>query len=797
MACQSPSTSRASQVKNKNPAAIQITAEQILREANQFQEAPPKIPQQKIVDKEELDEYKLKKRKEFEDKVRRNRTHIGHWIKYASWEESQHEYERARSIYERTLDVDHRNPAVWINYANMEMKHRNVNHARNIWDRAVQILPRVDMFWYKYTYMEEVLGNVAGARQVFERWMSWEPSEEAWNSYIKFEKRYKEFGRARQVFERFVSLHPEPKNWLKWAKFEEEQAELDRVRAIFEQCIDHIDTVSRQSGDTSVLDPSIFVAFAKFEVRQKEMDRARAIYKYALERVPKAGGKLDALQDAYALFEKQHGEREGIEDVITQKRRVKYEEELVENSHDYDTWFDFARLEESAGDAARIREIYERAIAQVPPLQEKRYWKRYIYLWLFYAVWEERDAKDLERAQEVYEQCLKIIPHKKFTFAKVWLLYADHLIRRGDVAKARKNLGAALGMCPKEKLFRGYIELELRLREFDRARTLYEKYLEWSPANCYAWIKYAELERMLGDTDRSRGIFEIAVQQPTLDMPEVLWKGFIDFEVGEEEWENARGLYERLLKRTEHVKVWISFANFEASATDVEPYQRLVNARAVFERAQNILKRRGADLKEERVVLMESWKDFERTYGDAESLSKIESRMPKVVKKRRRVEETGAWEEYMDYVFPEDEAEQKPALKLLQMAKPVFLPTQAHLWKRQQQQKSFVRASSAENDGENADGEARSAGRSMLGVGGIFGAALEEARVEEARNEEEMDIPDAEEDGDGGDEGDEEDDENNAQNGENGSIGKPAGSAIDRANGSSEMDTNEASENVR
>jgi crooked neck len=32
-------------------------------------------------------------------------------------------------------------------------------------------------------------------------------------------------------------------------------------------------------------------------------------------------------------------------------------------------------------------------------------------------------------------------------------------------------------MCPKPKLFTGYIELEMRLREFDRVRKLYERFL--------------------------------------------------------------------------------------------------------------------------------------------------------------------------------------------------------------------------------------------------------------------------------------------------------------------------------
>ena len=40
-----------------------------------------------------------------------------------------------------------------------------------------------------------------------------------------------------------------------------------------------------------------------------------------------------------------------------------------------------------------MREVYERAIANVPPVQEKRHWKRYIYLWINYALYEELEAK--------------------------------------------------------------------------------------------------------------------------------------------------------------------------------------------------------------------------------------------------------------------------------------------------------------------------------------------------------------------------------------------------------------------
>ena len=68
-------------------------------------------------------------------------------------------------------------------------------------------------------------------------------------------------------------------------------------------------------------------------------------------------------------------------------------------------------------------------------------------------------------------------------------------------------------------------QIERQLGNIERVRTLYEKYLEWSPANCTAWCKFAEFEQQyLGEIDRARAIYELAIAQPILDMPEVLWK---------------------------------------------------------------------------------------------------------------------------------------------------------------------------------------------------------------------------------------------------------------------------------
>lgn len=44
-----------------------------------------------------------------------------------------------------------------------------------------------------------------------------------------------------------------------------------------------------------------------------------------------------------------------------------------------------------------------------------------------------------------------------------------------------------LGFFLQNKLFKSYIEMELQLGCIDRCRTLYQKYIEWSPANAGAW----------------------------------------------------------------------------------------------------------------------------------------------------------------------------------------------------------------------------------------------------------------------------------------------------------------------
>lgn len=653
----------APKIKNKGVAPIQVTAEQLLRESYERADPVLQAPKHRISDAEELKEYQGRKRKEFEDRSRINRLNMGNWIRYAQWELEQKEYQRARSIFERGLDVDSSNVPIWLKYIEAETRNRNIDHARNLCDRAVTIMPRVDKFWYKYVTMQETLGNIPGTRQVFERWMQWEPDEQAWIAYVNLEKRYGEVEKARAVFERFTAVHPEPGTWLKWARFEQESGDSDTVREVFTLAIDTL-------GD-DFMDEKVFIAYARFESSLKEYERARVIYKYALERMPRS--KSRNLYREYATFEKQFGDQDGIEEVVISKRRVKYEEELSASPADYDIWFDYLRLEEDSGTVARTRDLYERAIAQIPQQAEKHYWRRYVYLWLYYAMYEEIEAQDVDRARAVYQSALKIVPHTNFTFAKLWSAFANFELRQNNVTAARKPFGHAIGRCPKAKLFKEYIEMELSLKEFDRCRQLYQKFLEYDPSSCYAWMQYAKLETELGDDDRARAIYEMGVNQSELDMPELLWKSFIDFEFEGEEYDRTRLLYERLLEKTSHVKVWVSYAQFELSVPelDVDEETSLQIARdrcrAVFVRAHAEMRK--ANVKEERVILLNRWADFESDHGTAETQKKVKSLNPERVKKQRQLDD-GTIEEYYDYIFPsQDDQKSKSLLSILEKAR--------------------------------------------------------------------------------------------------------------------------------
>merc|ERR1719453_567286 len=88
-----------------------------------------------------------------------------------------------------------------------------------------------------------------------------------------------------------------------------------------------------------------------------------------------------------------------------------------------------------------------------------------------------------------------------------------------------------------------------------------------------------------------------------LEMPELVWKRYLDLEIDEENWDEARALFERLLEKTNHARVYIAYAQFEAKV-DVE------KMREVLDKGEKVFKL--SDDKESRAMLLDAARSTSR-----------------------------------------------------------------------------------------------------------------------------------------------------------------------------------------
>ncbi|GFY84958.1 crooked neck protein, putative [Actinidia rufa] len=382
-------------VKNKSPAPIQIKARQILHDARQErdkQEADYRPPEWQITDQTELQDYRTRKRKQFETVVCRvGRIEAGAWVNYARWEESHADFASARSVWERALVAHRFNHTLYLKYAEFEMKNKFVNRSRNIWDRAIEVFPRIDQVWYKYIHMEQMLRNFAGARQIFERWMEWEPDLEGWLSYVRA--------------------------WIRYAKFEMKSGEIAKARSCYERAVENL--AEDEAGE------EIFLAFAEFEELCKETERARFIYRFALDRVPK-----NCAEYVYGKFIT-------LENVILAKKGLEYEDELnlegarrilgnaIGRAPKSKIFKEYIQLEMDFGNTGRCRKLYEKYLEWSP---------QNCYAWMKYADLEIL-SQEIDRARAIFELAISQPALDKPEY--IWKKYIDFELKN-DHGRARE-----------------------------------------------------------------------------------------------------------------------------------------------------------------------------------------------------------------------------------------------------------------------------------------------------------------------------------------------------------------------
>ncbi|SCV00126.1 LAME_0G07668g1_1 [Lachancea meyersii CBS 8951] len=652
------------------PETRQIAHQDVLKDT--FQRKPVTKPdsQVEILDLEELKDFQGRKRSEFENVLKVKRLDIKQWIRYAQFEIEQHDLRRARSVFERALLVNNSHVPLWLRYIDCELKSKNVNHARNLLERATNLLPRVDKLWLKYVIVEESLGNVAVVRRLYGKWCSLQPGRNAFDAFVEFEIRYQEFENARKVYARYVLVYPGVETWLKWVNFEKKHGTLITTRQALSL---GLDTLALYES-TPERDIATFVsAFAEWEATQQEHERASALYQLAMNKWP----SNELLASAHVQFAKMYSTSSALDESIMDKRKREYRSSLAENSSDYDLWWLYLDLLQKHFPHELPDELERSVIDNNPEDQNKSLsWRRYIFLWIRVLTYFELHMRDLGKTKDLFEKLTKeIIPNKRFTFAKVWNLYAKFELRQGHLTAARKLLGYALGTCPKNRIYKNYIELEIRLKEFDRVRKLYEQYIAYDPTAVETWVNYAELEENLGDDERARAIYRLAASEEVglghEKRIEVMRK-LISYETTEGEFARASSAYKDLLQLSSYDSgVWIEMALYESSIPTEEQLLMEVDAssasdeeegtlevtekhkqstRQVFEQAISYYRNKSD--KQGRQAVLRALSNYEEVHGTAESQRKVKERLP-VVKYKTKLE-GGIEVEYLDLEFPDD-----------------------------------------------------------------------------------------------------------------------------------------------
>merc|ERR1712141_338012 len=103
-----------------------------------------------------------------------------------------------------------------------------------------------------------------------------------------------------------------------------------------------------------------------------------------------------------------------------------------------------------------------------------------------------------------------------------------------------------------------YALWEQQQKEFERARSIYERVLGITYSNHSVWLKYAEMEMVNGFVNRARNVWDRAVQLlPRVDQ---LWYKYACME---EKLKRCREVYKRFVNCHIELSSFLKYANWE------------------------------------------------------------------------------------------------------------------------------------------------------------------------------------------------------------------------------------------
>lgn len=376
--------------------------------------------------------------------------------------------------------------------------------------------------------------------------------------------------------------------WVEFAKFYEANKHLDEARAVFEK--------ATEFNFSKVEDlASIWCEWAEFELRNNNPSGAIRLMERATS-VPKSSkGKKGGVS--------YHDTSESVQKRLHKSLKL---------------WSMYADLEESFGTFKTTRAVYDKIIdlrIATPQiiinygmfLEDAHYWeesfKAYekgvdLFKWPnVYDIWNVYLTKflkryggtKLERARDLFEQCLSTCP--KNLAKPFYLLYAkleeEHGLAKHSMAIYDRAARAGTERKDQFELFNIYIKKASELFGITYTRQIYEIAIAELPDDearemC---IKFASMERKLGEIDRARAIYAHSSNFADPRTCVEFWSIWKEFEMkhGNEDTIREMLRIKRSVQATFNTQVnFMSAQMVAASATD--PDRSILNDMSQLER---------------------------------------------------------------------------------------------------------------------------------------------------------------------------------------------------------------------
>jgi crooked neck len=105
-----------------------------------------------------------------------------------------------------------------------------------------------------------------------------------------------------------------------------------------------------------------------------------------------------------------------------------------------------------------------------------------------------------------------------------------------------------------------YVEMEIRDKNINSARNLFDRMVTLLPRVDQFWFKYIHMEDMLGNYAGARQIYE---RWMSWSPPELCWQAYIKWELRNGETDRVRDIYRRYVVSHPKPDTYLKWAKFE------------------------------------------------------------------------------------------------------------------------------------------------------------------------------------------------------------------------------------------